>query len=103
MSRSIKTRIEALERAMKPEPGTLGMELWWRDRVGPDEDVTMISNFFPYREGQESEPGDQTWVRGQGESYQDFRDRVRSNVVDNLPGGEGGALFYEHGNMEERP
>ena len=99
MARNIETRLEKLEAAMKPAPGTLGMELWWRDRVGPDEDVTRISNFFSYRAGREPEPGDKTWFRQDGESYQGFRDRVRNDVIAKLPGGECGALFYEHGSM----
>jgi hypothetical protein len=97
---SIEKRLQAVEDALMPKPGTLGMELWWRDRVGPDEDVTRISNFFPHRAGREPEPGDKTWEREPGETYGNFRTRVRSEVVSSLPGGECGALFYEHGNME---
>jgi hypothetical protein len=99
MSRSIKTRLEALEKEMTPPPATLDLEFTWRTHAGDDDSVNYISNFF-YHDSTEPEPGHRTWIKEPGESYEDFRQRVRSDVLANLHPGSNGCLYYEHTTLE---
>ncbi len=101
MSKSIKTRIEALEKEMTPPPATLDFEMRWRTHAGSDDEVNRISNFFAFRTDRVPEPHDKTWVREPGESYEDFAERVRADVLANLLPGSNGALYCEYTALED--
>lgn len=90
--KNIEQRLQALESEILPGPPVLVFELHVR-MEGKDNEIVRITNF---QNSSEPSPSGRTWIRNPGESYEAFRNRSRSDILDDLHPGPQTAFFYEH-------
>ncbi len=90
---NFEKRLKVLEGELLPGPATLDFQFTLRMGGEDDEEIDTISNHLA-----EAAPENwhKTWHREPGESYLEFKERTRADVLQNLHMGKNGAIYNEY-------
>jgi len=85
---SIEKRLQAIEDALTPKPGSIAHVIWWRnDHRDMGETVRLTDTLG------------NTWTRTDDETVEEFKQRVLDEIRQDCPPGCV-VMLYEHATME---